>query len=381
MARRASRSGTYLGVDIGSAMIKAVELGTRSGQSAGGDGMVLKAMGAIPTPAGAVQEGRITDPQAVGRTIRDLLARSGIRTRQAVASVNGQVAIVREIRLPNLPPAELKQAARFEVERYLPYPIAEVTYDTFVMGEMKESGTSRLDVLVVAARTDVLNQHVAALRAAGLEPLVLDVELFALARAMTEAGVAPAEQVVIYIHIGAETTAIEIVSGGLPRVMRSVAFGGSTITRLLAERLGVEPDKAEGIKMEASAAGGSDEPRAVQLREVVMAGLPDLTTEVRRSLDYYGGRFRGAVPERAVVTGGGALLPGLTQYLSTDLDIPVEVGDPFLDLAAPGSDTAMASNRQSSAGPFAPPAGSAGALPGPALAIAVGLARRGVEES
>ncbi len=87
-----------------------------------------------------------------------------------------------------------------------------------------------------------------------------------------------------------------------------------------------------------------------------MAGLVDLTTEVRRSLDYYGGRFRGAVPERAIVTGGSALLPGLTQYLSTDLDVPVEVGDPLAGL------------------------GGTRELAGPAMAIAVGLARRGADE-
>ncbi len=358
MARRGSRSGTYLGVDIGSATIKVVELGVRAGQPSGPGAWVLRAVGATPTPDGTVQEGRIADPQGVGRALRDLLARTGIRARQAVASVNGHVAIVREIRLPGLPPAELKQAARYEVERYLPYPIAEVTYDTFITGEVKDNGTSRLDVLVVAARTDVLNQHVEALRVAGLEPLVLDVEPFALARAMADVGSGAPEQAVIYIHIGAETTAIVIVSGGVPRVMRNVAFGGSTITQLLAERLGVEPDKAEGLKIEMSAPGsrGSGGPDATALQEVVMAGLVDLTTEVRRSLDYYGGRFRGAVPERAIVTGGSALLPGLTQYLSTDLDVPVEVGDPLVGL---GGTTEPA---------------------GPAMAIAAGLARRGADE-
>ncbi len=364
MARRASRSGTYLGVDIGSAMIKAVELGRN------GEGMSVRAVGTTPTPGGAVQEGRIIDPEAVGRALREMLAQASIRARQAVASVNGQVAIVREIRLPSLPADELKQAARFEVERYLPYPIAEVTYDTFVMGETKDNGNTRLDVLVVAARTDVLNQHVAALRAAGLEPVILDVELFALARAMADAGAPSPDEAVIYIHVGAESTAIVIVSGMLPRVMRSVAFGGSTITHLLAERLGVDPDKAEALKVQMSAggAGAPATPDALQLQEVVITGLGDLTTEVRRSLDYYGGRFRGAVPERAVVTGGSALLPGLTQYLSTDLDVPVEVGNPFLGLKWP-----------SPAG-LPQPDASAGQVSGPAMAVAVGLARRGADE-
>jgi type IV pilus assembly protein PilM len=339
-------------------MIKAVELARGSG-----DTMVLRAAGSAPTPPGAVLEGRITNPQAVGRVLRDMLGRSGVRTRQAVASINGQVAIVREVRMPSLPPKEVRQAARFEVERYLPYPIAEVTYDTFVTGETKDDGNSKMDVLVVAARTDVLSQHVEALRSAGLEPVVLDVEPFALARAMATAGGQTPDQAVVYIHIGAESTAIVIVADNLPRVIRSVTFGGNTITRLLAERFGGDVNKAEALKvrMGGGAAQGGQDPEAVQFQEVVISGLGDLTTEVRRSLDYYGGRFRGAVPERVVVTGGSAGLPGLTRYLSTDLDMQVEVGDPFLGIG-------NAPTRASEGGG------------GPSMAVAVGLARRGADE-
>jgi type IV pilus assembly protein PilM len=354
VARRAARSGTYLGIDIGSAAIKAVEL------SRDGEALAVRGTGIAVTPEGAVQEGRVVDPQAVGRTLRTLLSDGGIHSRQAVASVNGQVAIVREVRMPSLPPEEIRQAARFEVERYLPYPIAEVTYDTFVTEEVRDNGHTRMDVLVVAARTDVLTQHVEALRVAGLEPTIIDVESFALARAMAAGG----DQAVMYVHIGAENTAIVIVSGGTPRVIRTVAFGGGTITRLLAERFGMEIERAEALKLEMAAeeARGATRPEAIQFQEVVMAGLADLTTEVRRSLDYHGGRFHGSVPERAIVTGGSAVLPGLTRYLSTDLDMPVEVGNPYAGIgaASPGND--------------GPDAAS------PALAVAMGLARRGAEE-
>ena len=356
MARRRFRSGTALGVDIGSARIKAVELARAGG------GAVIRAAGSVPTPAGAIQEGRITDPQAIGRALRELVATSGIRTRTAVASVGGQVAIVREVRMPKLPPAEVKAAARFEVERYLPYPIAEVTYDTYVVGEFKDNGNTRLDVLVAAARTDVLAQHVTALKAGGLEPEILDVESFALARAMTARGKQAQNRIIIYIHIGAENTGIMIADGPVPRVMRTVVFGGNTVTRLLAERLGMEFNQAEALKVKLGSGqqeGGTPDPR--QLEEVMVAGLGDLTTEVRRSLDYYEGRNRGAGPEGAFVTGGGALLPGLTRYLSTDLGVPVEVGDPFQGVG--GS-----------------PRGRGGEQPGSMLAIAVGLARRGVDE-
>lgn len=355
MARRTLRSNVYVGVDIGSAAIKTVELGRNGG------GPVVQGVGAIPTPDGAVREGRIEDPQAVGRALRTLLSERGIRARQAVASVSGQVAIVREVRMPAMPVEEIRQAARFEVERYLPYPIAEVTYDTFVTEEARDNGTTQMDVLIVAARTDVLKRHVEALRVAGLEPVIIDVEPFALARAM-----AGGDQAVMYVHVGAESTGIVIVSGGTPRVIRTVAFGGNTITRLLAERLGMEFERAEVLKLEmgpAEARGGA-RPEAIQFQEVVMAGLADLTTEVRRSLDYHGGRFRGSVPERVIVTGGTALLPGLTRYLSTDLDIPVEVGNPWAGLS----------------GISAAQMGQGATPSAPALAVAVGLARRGVEE-
>ena len=358
MAKR-FRSGTFLGVDIGSARIKAVEIGR------GGGGLTVRAAGSVATPSGAVQEGKITDPQAVGRALREVLATAGIRTRHAVASVNGQVAIVREVRMPKLPPAEVKAAARFEVERYLPYPIAEVTYDTFVVGEFKDNGNTRLDVLVAAARTDVLTQHVTALRAAGLEPEILDVEPFALARAMTVGGKQAQSKILIYIHIGAENTGIVIADGQVPRVMRTVAFGGNTVTKLLAERLGVEFAQAESLKLKLGSGQqeGAPVPDPRQLEEVMISSLGDLTTEVRRSLDYYEGRNRGAGPEGALVTGGGALLPGLTKYLATDLGVPVEVGDPFQSVGglprAKGGDAAQA---------------------GTMMAVAVGLARRGVEE-
>jgi type IV pilus assembly protein PilM len=358
MLKRRFRSNTYLGVDIGSAAIKAVEL------NPGDKTMSVRAVGAVATPPDAMQEGRITNPHAIGRALRKMLSNAGIRTRQAVTAVSGQVAIVREVRMPNLPAAELKQAARFEVERYLPYPIAEVTYDVGVIGEVKEEGNTRLDVLVVAARSDVLNQHVAALRAAGLEPIVVDMEPFALARAMV-GGNGSGQHLVIYIHVGAANTAIVIVDGTTPRVMRNVAFGGNTFTRLLAERLGVDFDKAEAVKLHLGTGSkdGASKLDPQQLEEVLMTGLRDLTTEVRRSLEYYGGRYMGAVPERAVVTGGGALLPGLTKYLSIELDVPVEVGDPFEGLAKSQKFTGAELASQS----------------GAMLAVAVGLAQREAE--
>jgi len=348
------RSGKYLGVDIGSAEIKAVELAGDRPR------LGVRAVVRAPVPLGTVRDGRIVDPVAVGRVLKDALARAGIRTRQAIASVSGQIALAREMRLPVMPQDELKEAARYEVEQYLPYPITEATYDTFVLGETKEDGVTKIEVLVVAAKTEALAQHVETLQAAGLEPVVIDVEPFALARAMLPPGEAEeARHVEVYLHIGATHTGILLVDGSTPRVMRTVAFGGNLVTQHLAEQLHVDEGQAEAIKRQLS--DGAESADGVrQLEEIVADSLGDLTTEVRRSLDYYAGRYRGAAADRAIVTGGGAHLPGLTQRLAMEIEVPVEVGDPFRGLSVPADLLANGAAHDAAA-----------------FAVAVGLARRG----
>src|SRR5579864_4481475 len=343
-----------IGVDIGSAAIKIVEL-SGDGQTAEGGGTVRTAVSAS-TPAGTLDEGQIKDVPAVGRTLRELIQGAGVRTRRAAAAVNGQVALMREVRMPQLPPDEIRQAARFEVERYLPYPIAEVTFDTVVLGESKENGNSRVDVLIVAARTDVLRRHAAALQAAGLEPVVVEVEPLAVVRAVASA--ATSEQVTACIHLGSSVTMILVAEGEAPRVIRTVAFGTTQLLEAAASRLGATGEAPEALQARLASAGAGD--GVPGLREAIDDSLSSLVTEIRRSLEYYGGRYRAAVPDRVVVTGGGAALPGVTASLTSALDLPVELGDP---LAALGG---------------VPRGGAADG--GPAYAVAAGLARRGVDE-
>jgi type IV pilus assembly protein PilM len=341
-----------VGVDIGSAAIKVVEL-SADGQG-NGRGPVVRAAASAATPPATIEEGRIKDAAAVGRALRALVQDAGIRTRRAVAAVNGQVALMREVRMPQVPPEEIRQAARFEVERYLPYPIAEVTFDTVPIGESRDGGNNRLDVLVVAARTDVLKQHIAALQAAGLDPAVVEVEPLAVVRAV--ASRAAAEHVTACIHLGSSVTMILVAEGEAPRVIRTVAFGTAQLLEAAASRLGETP---QGLQARLAAAGTAGEGLS-SLRDAIDESLGSLVMEIRRSLEYYGGRYRSVVPDRVVVTGGGGVLPGVTASLAATLDMPVELGDPFTDLGGFPQSGAPAT--------------------APAYAVAAGLARRGVDE-
>jgi type IV pilus assembly protein PilM len=272
-----------------------------------------------------------------------------------VAAVNGQVALMREVRMPKLPPEEIRQAARFEVERYLPYPIADVTFDTVVVAENRDGGAAKMDVLVVAARTDVLQHHAAAVAAAGLEPAVLEVEPLAVMRGVAPGGAA--DQVTACIHVGSSVTMILVAEGQAPRVIRTVAFGTAQLLEAAAARLGATGE-APAV-LQARLTGSPD--GIPGLREAIDDSLSPLVTEIRRSLEYYGGRYRAVAPERVVVTGGGAALPGIAASLTSALDMTVELGDPFVALG--GTPAGMAADA------------------GPAYAVAAGLAQRGVDEA
>lgn len=349
-----ARHSGIVGVDIGSAAIKVVELSS-------GASPKVRAAGLVATPTGTMEEGRIKDPQAVGKALRGLIQSKGIKTKRAVAAVNGQVALMREVRMPQLPENEIKQAARFEVERYLPYPIAEVTFDTVVVGEDTNGERKGVDVLVVAARTDVLRQHMAALQTAGLEAAVLEVEPLAVVRAVASG--ATKEQVTCCIHLGSAVTMILVAEGQVPRVIRTVAFGTTQLLEAAASRLGATGEAPAVLQArltqaaQAQTGGGEAVPG---LREAIDDALLSLVTEIRRSLEYYGGRYRTAVPDRVVVTGGGATLPDVTASLTASLDMPVERGDPFADLG--GAPTGVTPESRA------------------AYAVAAGLARRGVSD-
>lgn len=357
-------SKRFVGVDVGSHTIKVVELA-----SAGGRFRVLHAE-RIDTPPGAVREGAVVEPQTLGLAIRQALAKAGIRPGRVVSAVGGQAVIVRELKLPPMSDDELKQAARYEAERYIPYGVKEVNMDFDVIGETTEDNQRKMVVLLVAARREIVDRHVQALESAGLVPFVLDVESFAVTRALEAQSRRNGDgEAAVFVDLGAETTDIVITEGGQLRLTRNVNIGGSSLTKAVAARMDMEFKSAEQLKEEKGMVLLEGEPlpedRAVhQLHDVMLPVLSDLATEIRRSLDYFQTRWRESRVGRVVLSGGAAPLPNLDRFLSLELGVETVVGDPFL--ACEAADRVL-------------PAGRRKAM-APAMATAVGLAMRGAVE-
>ncbi len=353
---------SFIGLDVGSHGIKVVELAPVDHRF-----RVLHA-GTVPTPPGAVKEGVVVEPNSVATAIRQVFSAAGVKAGRVVSAVGGQAVIVRELKLPPMPEADLQKAARFEAERYIPYGVREVNMDLDVMGETTEEGQKKVVVLLVAAKRETVDKHVQALESAGLEPFVLDVDAFAVLRALTPPGQA-AGDAQVFVDLGAETTDIVIAEGGHLRLTRNVNIGGDNLTRAVSSKMDMEFKSAERLKEQKGTVLLEGEPMpddksVLALHDVMLPILGDLATEVRRSLDYFQTRYRESKVSRIAISGGTALLPNLGRFLSLELGVETAVGDPFAQCEVGANVLTVDARRQIA----------------PSLATAVGLAMRGAAE-
>ncbi|MDR7417486.1 MAG: type IV pilus assembly protein PilM [Armatimonadota bacterium] len=352
----------HVGIDIGSDSIKVAEL---AGSYRGGFQLVR--MGLAPSPPVAMRDGVPTAPEELGSHIRALLDQSGIRTDRVVMGVGGQAVTVREIRVPPMTKQELTAAVRYEAERYLPYNIKEVYMDYQVLGETTEDNRRMLDVIVVAARQDVVDQIMAVADAARVQPRILDVESFALLRSVVP--VSADGQTIAVVDLGAEASDILITEGQRLRFTRNIPIGGQVLITAIHEAMDVDAatarnlleEKGEVLEEGATTADHTTE----RLHDIIAPHIGDLVTEIRRSLDYYQTRSRASVVNQILLAGGLAHLRNLARTIGSELGIATTVAEPFVNVRV-NPQTFPAERLQTM---------------GSTMGVAVGLAMRGGDVS
>ncbi len=247
-----------LGLDIGSETTAIVELG-------GGRGSIELASCPVvmQTPPDMMQNNVIVDPEAVGTAIKECLRENGIKTNKVVSSVGGQSSlVVRITEVPQMSDAELKEAMQWDVERHIPFPATDIIVDYRPIERPDaDAETPNMEVLLAVAQEDMINAHVEALQAAGLQPLAIDVEPLAASRALVNiAAEQMAGQTVAIINIGANTTDITIVRDLILSFVRPVPIAGSSLTRAIGQAFIVEEDEAERLKRQYAMLGDGGAP-------------------------------------------------------------------------------------------------------------------------
>ena len=314
-----------IGLDIGSSAVRAVQLEKRRGGT-----FHLTRYGVVTLSPGAVVDGDIADADVVAGALRELWSQAGLRGRAVAVGLASPRVTVRQIDLPDLPDAELADAVRLQAQDQLPIPVEEALLDHVVVDRYVTTGDRcNIRVLLVAAQDDMVGRLLAAVTAAKLRPVLVDLDAFALLRSITTtAGIG--DEVELVVDVGAAVTKIAVHRTGHPLFVRMVRFGGDAATSELQKVLDLSWDEAERSKLDASAAmvAGAELDDDDERARVLQSGVHRVITEVRHSLEFFRNQHDVEV-QRVLLSGGATLVPNLTGQLRTALELPVEPGEPL----------------------------------------------------
>lgn len=313
---------TRVGLDIGSTAVRAAEVG-------GGDVPVLMRAAQVPLPQGAVENGEVRQPAVVAEALKELWDRSRIRARQVLLGVGNQRVVVREVALPWLPEKELRSSLGFQVQEFIPISVEDAVLDFDPLGEFEQEGRRMLRILLVAAQKVMVSAAVEAAQGAKLEPVGIDLNPFALVRAVGTSDEAldletAGDEAVV--DIGAHVTNICVHDRGVTRFVRILPTGGRDITLSVARGLGVEDEVAERLKRGEDVEGG---PAQMDVEQVALSRAGSFVDEIRSSLEFYTAQVPGARIGRVLVTGGGSKLKGFIELLQDRIPVKVDRGRVF----------------------------------------------------
>lgn len=305
-----------IGLDIGTSAVRAVQL------SAGRRGApTLERLGQVMLPFGAIRDGEVQDPDAVSDALRLLWSRYNLKGKEVALGLANQQVVVRQVDLPYLPDDELRESLEFQVADYIPIPVEQALLDFHTVEHYEnESGERFSRVLLVAAQRAMVDTYLAAVRAAKLEPVLVDLDAFALLRTLAPEGGVAAPGGELLIDVGASVTNIVVHEGGVPRFVRILLMGGNTITESLIAALGISHEQAEQAKLSASLGQPGDN----ETNRLVVERANRFVDEIRGSLDFYAAQADSVPVGRIVLTGGGSRLAGLADRLGAVLHLPVE---------------------------------------------------------
>lgn len=320
---------TRIGVDVGSTAVRVAEVAV-------GDIPVVVRAAQVPLPPGVVESGEVRQPEAVAEALREVWAKSGVKSKQVQLGVGNQHVVVREIALPWLPEKELRDTLAFQVQEFIPMASDEAVLDFDPLGELDQGGRRMVRILLVAAHKGMVNALVEAALAAKLDPQGIDLSPFAVIRAVGtgDEGLdldSSGDEAII--DIGAQVTSICVHDRGVTRFVRILPSGGRDITLALASGLGVDDDVAERLKrgerVEVNGEGATPLPEPREIRELALRRAGSFVDEVRSSLEFYTAQMPNAQVGRMLVVGGGSRLDGLIELLQERLPVPVDRGRLF----------------------------------------------------
>jgi len=350
------RSKSIVGLDIGASSVKAVELGIHP------KGLDLAHVGVAPLPRESIVQGAFLNSAAIMDAIKAALSNGKIRTKDVAVAVAGSSVIVKKVALPAMSFEELEESIRWEAEQYIPFDVNEVNLDFQILSKGESDG--QMDVLLVAAKKELIDDYVQVISEAGLRPRIIDVEGFAVQNAYAANCESGAEDSIALVNIGSQTINVSIAVGDVPAFTRDLAGGGDRYTEELQKVLSVDAAEAEQIKLKLHDKNAGAEVFSDEVQEALQSVSETMIGEIVRTLDFFTATAANSKPTRIVLAGGASRLEGLEKLLHEKSGLPVSMLNPLKNVSlSKRFDSAQLAELA------------------PALAVGVGLALRRIEES
>lgn len=308
-----------LGLDIGSHTIKIVQLEKKD------KGFILKASSLVPTPPkGLVSEAKI-DLETVGIAIKKLWTDIKVNNRRVNLSLPESQIFSRVIEMPPLNEEEMASAIKWEGEQYIPMPLSEVKIDFAILTPEEKIGKDKIEVLLVAAPIGLIQKYRSVTEAAGLDLVSLEPEIIAVSRSLVGKSPTPT----LLINFGAATTDLSIVRNGFLGFTRSIGTGGEALARAVAREMGFELSQAEEYKR---TYGLEEDKLEGKILQAIKPIFDTVVEEIKRALLFDQGKHAEEPIKVISLCGGTAKLPGLITYLTQNLGIETQIGNPWTNV-------------------------------------------------
>jgi type IV pilus assembly protein PilM len=315
-------SQSIVGLDVGSSSIKAVELSKKSKSK----NFELTHLGVAQVPAEAIVQGAFLNSSAITEAIQEAIENAKIKTANVAAAVCGHSVIVKKVSLPQMTREELDEQIRWEAEQYIPFDVNEVNLDFQILES--SDGEGQMDVLLVAAKKDLIDDYVQVIREAGLTPVAVDVAGFAIENAFeTNYDTAP-DDVIALVNIGAQVVNINIMAGGVPCFTRDITTAGNQYTEEIQKALSISFEEAERIKL---GGRGTDSQDVVpqEVEQAMQSVTETVIGEISRSLDFYAATTAESRINKVYLSGGSAKVSGLETAFHERTGLEVETLNPL----------------------------------------------------
>jgi type IV pilus assembly protein PilM len=320
-----------VGIDIGHGFLKIIQI-TKNKQQ-----LELTGYAKINIPSAAIDDdGLIINEAVIIEAIRQGFLQARIKFKKVIIAVAGNTLTIKNLNLPVMLGPELGEVIRFEVEKFLSFPISGAEYDWDIL---RQQDNGEMELMIVAVPKKVIADQLTCLQRADLQVLAVDAQPFANMRAL-EFGIDGAASDfggVVLLDMGFAMTQMTIYYDGSARETRIINTAGDLITRAIADQLQISYEKAEAIKCNLGDADydfiESDiDTESYRANQIIGQKLTELIVEIRRSVEYFKLQFPGTSIQQFILTGGSSKLRKLAPHFQHELGTAVRLGDPLTSL-------------------------------------------------